>query len=78
MSFPVTLLFPPQGHFTQPYLALPCLKAYLRANGFDDVDLVDASVESYDWFLSPDYLRKAAELGVTTLSEEEWRDFAGF
>ena len=25
--FPVTLVFPPQGHFTQPYLALPCLKA---------------------------------------------------
>ena len=40
-SFPVTLAFPPQGHFTQPYLALPCLKAWLEAKGFEDVELRD-------------------------------------
>ena len=58
-SFPVSLVFPPQGHFTQPYLALPCIKAYLQSNGFDDVELVDANVEAYDRFLSADYLRYA-------------------
>ncbi|MBK7643279.1 MAG: radical SAM protein [Planctomycetes bacterium] len=57
--FPVTLVFPPQGHFTQPYLALPCIKAYLEANGFDDVELVDANIEAYDRFLSAEYLRHA-------------------
>ena len=34
----VALVFPPQGHFTQPYLSLPSLAAYLRAHGVDDVD----------------------------------------
>ena len=34
-SFPITLIFPPQGHFTQPYLALPCIQAWLRAHGFE-------------------------------------------
>jgi len=58
--FPVTLVFPPQGHFTQPYLALPCLKAWLQREGFGDVELVDASIEAYDRFLSADYLERAA------------------
>ena len=58
-TFPVSLVFPPQGHFTQPYLALPCIKAFLEANGIDDVELVDANVEAYDRFLSPEYLRYA-------------------
>ncbi len=57
--FPVSLVFPPQGHFTQPYLALPCIKAFLQANGFDEVELVDANVEAYDRFLSAEYLRYA-------------------
>ena len=61
-DLPVTLLFPPQGHFTQPYLALPCLAAWLRAHGFGDVDVVDASVEAYDDWLSRPWLARAAEL----------------
>ena len=32
----VALVFPPQGHFTQPYLSLPSLAAFLRANGIED------------------------------------------
>jgi hypothetical protein len=59
-SFPITLIFPPQAHFTQPYLALPCLKAWLEEAGFDDVELLDLSVESYEHFLSPAYLEGAA------------------
>ncbi len=60
-AFPISLIFPPQGHFTQPYLALPCLKAWLEQHGFGDVALVDASIEAYDHFLSPDELSWAAE-----------------
>lgn len=61
-AFPVSLVFPPQGHYTQPYLALPCLRAYLEANGFDDVEVIDANIEAYERFLSADYLRRAAQL----------------
>tara|TARA_R110002072_G_scaffold253748_10_gene412539 strand:+ start:127 stop:2451 length:2325 start_codon:yes stop_codon:yes gene_type:complete len=55
-AFPVVLAFPPQGHFTQPYLALPCLKSWLESKGFEEVTLRDLSIEAYDHFLSPDYL----------------------
>ena len=53
------LLFPPQGHFTQPYLALPSLQAYLKQEGFADTHLMDANIESYEWFLSRDRLAKS-------------------
>jgi len=59
--FPITLVFPPQGHFTQPYLALPCIQAWLVAHGFEDVELVDANIEAYDRFLSSEYLSFAAD-----------------
>ena len=58
-NFPIQLIFPPQAHFTQPYLGLPCIKAWLHQEGFDDVELDDLAVESYDRFLSADYLRWA-------------------
>jgi hypothetical protein len=61
-GFPITLLFPPQGHFTQPYLALPCLKAWLVAHDFRDVELVDASIEAYDELLTRSSLERAREL----------------
>ncbi len=70
--FPVTLLFPPQGHFTQPYLALPCLKAYLGAHGFADVELIDASIEAYDRFLSRPYLEEAAARAARRLPLERY------
>ncbi len=60
-DFPVSLIFPPQGHFTQPYLALPCLKAWLVENGFNDVHVQDLSIEAYDHFLTPEYLTYAAD-----------------
>ena len=65
--FPISLIFPPQGHFTQPYLALPCISAYLKANGFDDVEVIDASVLAYDRFLSRPYLEEAAERALRRL-----------
>lgn len=59
--FPIDLVFPPQGHFTQPYLALPCLKAWLVAHGYDDIVLRDLSIEAYDRFLEPDWIERCAE-----------------
>jgi radical SAM superfamily enzyme YgiQ (UPF0313 family) len=55
----VALVFPPQGHFTQPYLSLPSLAAYLRANGYPQVWQLDESIESYDHFLSRPRLERA-------------------
>ncbi len=49
------LIFPPQWYPSQPYLALPTLKAYLETKGHE-VDQFDFNVESYDFFLSRDYL----------------------
>jgi radical SAM superfamily enzyme YgiQ (UPF0313 family) len=57
----VALVFPPQGHFTQPYLSLPSLGAYLKANGVPDVTLIDANIEAYDRFLSPARLRRSLD-----------------
>ena len=49
------LVFPPQWYPSQPYLALPTLKAYLETKGHV-VDQFDFNVESYDLFLSRGYL----------------------
>jgi radical SAM superfamily enzyme YgiQ (UPF0313 family) len=57
----VALVFPPQGHFTQPYLSLPTLAAYLRQNGYEDVHQLDVNIASYDHFLSRDRLAMALE-----------------
>jgi hypothetical protein len=84
--FPITLVFPPQGHFTQPYLALPCIQAWLGAHGFDDVELIDANIEAYDAFLSREYLTYAAERArerlplarFTGASELPFRELAAF
>jgi len=57
----VALIFPPQGHFTQPYLSLPSLVAYLRQNGYDDVEQLDLNIESYDHFLTHERLNRSLE-----------------
>jgi anaerobic magnesium-protoporphyrin IX monomethyl ester cyclase len=57
----VALVFPPQGHFTQPYLSLPSLSAYLRQHGVAEVTQIDASIEAYDHFLSRDRLALSLE-----------------
>ena len=69
-SFPIELIFPPQGHFTQPYLALPCLKAWLVEQGFSDVRVRDLAIESYDYFLTPEYLQYATEKAAGHLDWE--------
>ena len=58
-AFPIDLIFPPQAHPTQPYLALPCIKAWLEDKGYTNVRLTDVGVQAYNHFLSGDYLRWA-------------------
>jgi radical SAM superfamily enzyme YgiQ (UPF0313 family) len=76
----VALVFPPQGHFTQPYLSLPSLAAFLRANGVDDVHTIDASIESYDYFLSRARLTQSLERidARAGLAQLEARDTLNF
>ena len=57
----IALVFPPQGHFTQPYLALPALQAYLKQEGFADTHVIDANIEAYEYFLSRERLGVALE-----------------
>ena len=54
------LIFPPQWFPSQPYLALPTLKAYLEHHGHE-VDQFDFNIESYDTFLTRDYLEECRE-----------------
>src|SRR5659263_307903 len=55
------LIFPPQWIPTQPYLSLPTLAAYLRANNCD-VQQIDVNVSFYDHLLNKnglgDYLER--------------------
>jgi len=76
----VALVFPPQGHFTQPYLSLPSLAAFLRGHGFE-VHQLDESIGSYDHFLSRERLersleRVAPEIALAALDGREELDFS--
>src|SRR6185295_738232 len=48
----VLLVFPPQGHPTQPYLALPSLKAWLAQHGFTGATVWDLNLAAYDTLVS--------------------------
>lgn len=51
------LVFPPQWFPSQPYLALPTLKGYLEKMGHE-ADQFDFNLETYDTFLTKDYLEQ--------------------
>jgi radical SAM superfamily enzyme YgiQ (UPF0313 family) len=55
------LIFPPQGHPTQPYLALPSLKAFLAQEGFPGATVWDLNLEAYETLLSGPRLKLATE-----------------
>jgi len=79
----VALVFPPQGHFTQPYLSLPTLTAYLRQQGYEDVHQLDVNIEAYDYFLSEERLRLSLERirtrdGFAALDNREQLRFSDF
>lgn len=55
------LIFPPQAHFTQPYLALPSLVGWLKHNGFADTHQLDVNLASVHHFLSRERLMLARD-----------------
>jgi len=57
----VLLVFPPQGHPTQPYLALPSLKAWLAQHGFTGATVWDLNLAAYDTLVSDARLSLALE-----------------
>lgn len=67
----VLLCFPPQGHPTQPYLALPSLKAWLGQHGFGDCTVWDLNHEAYDRLVSNERLALAVER-VRQRARDEW------
>ncbi|MEZ6014262.1 MAG: radical SAM protein [Planctomycetota bacterium] len=75
-EFPVLLAFPPQGHWTQPHLAIPSLVAWLRAQGYANVQQMDLSVEAFDHFLSRRYLERARAMVAERLQLGRLQDAA--
>ncbi len=57
----VLLVFPPQGHPTQPYLALPSLKAWLAQHDFTACTVWDLNLEAYDDLVSNERLTLALQ-----------------
>jgi radical SAM superfamily enzyme YgiQ (UPF0313 family) len=55
------LIYPPQGHFTQPYLAIPSLSAYLRQQGLKDVSVLDLNIDAYDSILTTSRLKRSLD-----------------
>lgn len=47
----VLLVFPPNFSVDQPYLALPALVAFLRANGITDVHHWDCNIEAFRYYI---------------------------
>jgi radical SAM superfamily enzyme YgiQ (UPF0313 family) len=79
----VLLVFPPQGHPTQPYLALPSLKAWLAQHGFPGATVWDLNLQAYDTLLSRERLELAlqrigAQAEAWGLSEREALEPADF
>lgn len=77
----VALIFPPQGHFTQPYLSLPSLAAYLRVHGVERVEQFDESILAYDHFLSRERLERSlaklrAGQGLASLDRQDTLHFS--
>ena len=61
----IALVYPPTCDPTAPYLAVPMLTGFLRAEGVEVVP-VDANVEAYDRLLRPAPLRRARPSGSSS------------
>src|SRR3982751_6212130 len=81
----IALVYPPTCDPTAPYLAVPMLTGFLRAEGVDVLP-IDANVEAFDELLDPGALAalrdrleaRLAELeGLSSLDHEEQLEFAG-
>jgi radical SAM superfamily enzyme YgiQ (UPF0313 family) len=55
------LVYPPQAHPTQPFLCLPSLVAWLRANGFPDTHQRDLNLEAHEWYLRRERLARSRD-----------------
>lgn len=64
------LIFPPQWIPTQPYLSLPALTAYLKANNCE-VEQIDINVSFFDHLLSKNGLSDHLERAQTKIKEFE-------
>jgi len=51
----IVLIYPPQAQPFLPHLALPSLKAFIQLHSSIEVEMIDASIESYEYFLSPEF-----------------------
>ena len=81
----IALIYPPTADPTAPYLSVPALAGYLRANGVEVLP-IDANIEAYDYLLKEDRLAALAHRlehrlkrlnGKPVLSHEEhlaWLD----
>ena len=68
----IALVYPPTCDPTAPYLAVPMLTGFLRANGVEVVP-IDANVEAYDRLLRPAPLRALADRAVDRLRKLDRR-----
>ena len=59
------LLFPPKWCYTQPYLSLPSLTAYLRENGIEVLQY-DLNIESFHFILEKERLQAKAQHIITS------------
>jgi hypothetical protein len=73
----VSLLFPPSWHPSQPYLSLPCLKAFLVQAGVRTVRQRDLNIEVLDAILTETYGRQVYTLLVDKVKELERTKSAG-
>src|SRR4051794_29197349 len=65
-SVKIALVYPPTCDPTAPYLAVPMLTGFLRANGVTVLP-VDANVEAFDALLEPDSLARLRDRLETRL-----------
>jgi radical SAM superfamily enzyme YgiQ (UPF0313 family) len=65
----VLLIFPPQAQPFLPHLALPSLKAFVEAHSSVEVELLDANLESYQYFLSRSFLGESPGQSLDSIDE---------
>src|SRR4051812_11296942 len=68
MAADVALVYPPTCDPTAPYLAVPMLTGFLRANGVRVLP-IDANVEAFDALLEPDSLGRLRDRLEARLAE---------
>src|SRR3954452_13618512 len=68
MAADVALVYPPTCDPTAPYLAVPMLTGFLRANGVDVLP-IDATIEAFDQLLAPESMAALCDRLEARLAE---------